>query len=146
MNCVSEPQECQAPEDSTTPSQQTQDEVTYPFMVDDDTNGPGPLTPESRSSTPAPRSKRQPRQFKGRAPRACFCCRARKVRCNVAECGVPCYNCQRDDVTCTVPKHRGLRRVAKERDWRKTYSTGQCRQDIAPEVLPSPPAVSSPNA
>lgn len=37
-----------------------------------------------------------------RAPRACLPCRARKVRCDVANRGVPCSNCFLDQSACAV--------------------------------------------
>ncbi|KIW12682.1 hypothetical protein PV08_09960 [Exophiala spinifera] len=37
-----------------------------------------------------------------REPRACDICRQRKVRCNVARIGVPCFNCSRASATCSV--------------------------------------------
>src|SRR6266487_668719 len=34
------------------------------------------------------------RLVKRRAPKACCCCRARKVRCDVVDNGAPCTNCR----------------------------------------------------
>lgn len=42
------------------------------------------------------------RAVKRRAAKACQCCRARKVRCNVVENGTPCTNCRLDEVECIV--------------------------------------------
>ncbi|KAF3401378.1 hypothetical protein DPV78_005131 [Talaromyces pinophilus] len=47
-----------------------------------------------------------PQEFKRpRASYACLPCRARKVRCNVAE-GSPCLNCRLDHLQCEVKEHR----------------------------------------
>lgn len=42
------------------------------------------------------------RPVKRRASKACCCCRARKVRCDVVENGSPCTNCRLDQVECIV--------------------------------------------
>lgn len=47
-----------------------------------------------------------PRPVKRRASKACQCCRARKVRCNVTEHGAPCTNCRLDEVECVVSESR----------------------------------------
>jgi len=47
-----------------------------------------------------------PRPVKRRASKACQCCRARKVRCNVTEHGAPCTNCRLDEVECIVSESR----------------------------------------
>ncbi|KAG9775194.1 hypothetical protein KCU88_g5192, partial [Aureobasidium melanogenum] len=49
-----------------------------------------------------------------RAGKACLNCRARKVKCNVEEHGVPCTNCLTDDVVCRVQKSRRGRRPTKD--------------------------------
>lgn len=48
----------------------------------------------------------QARAVKRRASKACQCCRARKVRCNVTEHGAPCTNCRLDEVECIVSESR----------------------------------------
>ena len=48
---------------------------------------------------------------KRRAAKACQCCRARKVRCNVTEHGAPCTNCRLDEVECVVSEGRRRRYV-----------------------------------
>ena len=68
------------------------------------------VTPSA--TTPAqPSPKRKPstagfaaggRTVKRRASKACHCCRARKVRCDVVESGTPCTNCRLDQVECLV--------------------------------------------
>jgi hypothetical protein len=52
------------------------------------------------------------RSVKRRASKACQCCRARKVRCNVTEHGAPCTNCRLDEVDCIVSESRRKRSVA----------------------------------
>jgi hypothetical protein len=46
------------------------------------------------------------RPVKRRASKACQCCRARKVRCNVVEHGAPCTNCRLDEVECIVTESK----------------------------------------
>lgn len=43
---------------------------------------------------------------KRRASKACQCCRARKVRCNVVEHGAPCTNCRLDEVECIITESK----------------------------------------
>lgn len=52
------------------------------------------------------------RSVKRRASKACQCCRARKVRCNVTEHGAPCTNCRLDEVECIVSESRRKKSVA----------------------------------
>ncbi|KAJ9291913.1 transcriptional regulator family: Fungal Specific TF [Paecilomyces variotii] len=47
-----------------------------------------------------------PRPVKRRASKACCCCRARKVRCDVVENGSPCTNCRLDQVECVVTESK----------------------------------------
>ncbi|CBF84832.1 protein farB [Aspergillus nidulans FGSC A4] len=56
------------------------------------------------------------RPVKRRASKACCCCRARKVRCDVVENGSPCTNCRLDQVECVVTesKRRKKSRVDTE--------------------------------
>ncbi|KFZ19019.1 hypothetical protein V502_03874, partial [Pseudogymnoascus sp. VKM F-4520 (FW-2644)] len=71
-----------------------------------------PRSPSSASHPPSPKRKTDStttgisnRRVKRRASKACQCCRARKVRCNV-EHGAPCKNCRLDEVPCTVTEGR----------------------------------------
>jgi hypothetical protein len=52
------------------------------------------------------------RSVKRRASKACQCCRARKVRCNVTEHGAPCTNCRLDEVDCIVSESRRKKLVS----------------------------------
>ncbi|KAH7130774.1 cutinase transcription factor 1 alpha [Dendryphion nanum] len=54
------------------------------------------------------------RSVKRRASKACQCCRARKVRCNVTEHGAPCTNCRLDEVECIVSESRRKKLVARD--------------------------------
>ncbi|KAL5120282.1 hypothetical protein ACEQ8H_001840 [Pleosporales sp. CAS-2024a] len=54
------------------------------------------------------------RSVKRRASKACQCCRARKVRCNVTEHGAPCTNCRLDQVECIVSESRRKKKWTKE--------------------------------
>ena len=49
---------------------------------------------------------RPTKSVKRRASKACQCCRARKVRCNVVEHGAPCKNCRLDEVECIVSESK----------------------------------------
>ncbi|KAK4553230.1 hypothetical protein LTR86_009760 [Recurvomyces mirabilis] len=49
---------------------------------------------------------RPAKSVKRRASKACQCCRARKVRCNVVEHGAPCTNCRLDEVDCIVSESK----------------------------------------
>ena len=49
---------------------------------------------------------RPTKSVKRRASKACQCCRARKVRCNVVEHGAPCTNCRLDEVECIVSESK----------------------------------------
>lgn len=71
-------------------------------------------TPQSTVETEA-KSKRKAstaglpanaRPVKRRASKACCCCRARKVRCDVVENGSPCTNCRLDQVECIVTESK----------------------------------------
>lgn len=55
------------------------------------------------------------RSVKRRASKACQCCRARKVRCNVTEHGAPCTNCRLDEVECIVSESRRKKSVPPAR-------------------------------
>ncbi|KAE9979715.1 hypothetical protein BLS_009528 [Venturia inaequalis] len=56
----------------------------------------------------------QTRAVKRRASKACQCCRARKVRCNVTEHGAPCTNCRLDEVECVVSESRRKKKWGKD--------------------------------
>lgn len=60
-----------------------------------------PLSAKRNAST-AGLNNPSGRPAKRRASKACACCRARKVRCNVVEHGAPCTNCRLDEVECIV--------------------------------------------
>lgn len=51
-------------------------------------------------------SANKSRPTKRRASKACCCCRARKVRCDVIENGAPCTNCRLDRVDCLVTESK----------------------------------------
>ncbi|ORY07763.1 fungal-specific transcription factor domain-domain-containing protein [Clohesyomyces aquaticus] len=56
------------------------------------------------------------RSVKRRASKACQCCRARKVRCNVTEHGAPCTNCRLDEVECIVSESRRKKKWSKDEE------------------------------
>ena len=49
-------------------------------------------------------------QRKRRASKACTCCRARKLKCDVLKNGLPCTRCQVDGFECTVEERKKRRR------------------------------------
>ncbi|KAF1984655.1 hypothetical protein K402DRAFT_335789 [Aulographum hederae CBS 113979] len=63
------------------------------------------------------------RSVKRRASKACQCCRARKVRCNVTEHGAPCTNCRLDEVDCIVSESRRKKKWSKEDETRGEANT-----------------------
>ncbi|KAL2827645.1 fungal-specific transcription factor domain-containing protein [Aspergillus pseudoustus] len=56
------------------------------------------------------------RPVKRRASKACCCCRARKVRCDVVENGSPCTNCRLDQVECVVTESKRRKKSRVESD------------------------------
>lgn len=60
-----------------------------------------------------------PRPVKRRASKACCCCRARKVRCDVVENGSPCTNCRLDQVECVVTESKRRKLVFTARKKKK---------------------------
>lgn len=71
---------------------------------------------QKRKASTAGISSVTARPVKRRASKACCCCRARKVRCDVVENGSPCTNCRLDQVECVVTesKRRKKSRVETE--------------------------------
>lgn len=55
------------------------------------------ITPAKRKPADVPENA-----TKRRAPRACYVCRTRKVRCDVVQNGAPCTNCRLDKATCVL--------------------------------------------
>jgi hypothetical protein len=58
---------------------------------------------------------------KRRASKACCCCRARKVRCDVVENGSPCTNCRLDQVECIVTESKRRKFVTISADLEERY-------------------------
>lgn len=67
-----------------------------------------PPQPQRAASSPEFALAHHGKPKRKRASRACLSCRARKVRCNVAE-GIPCANCRMDEVACVVTTSRRRR-------------------------------------
>ena len=61
------------------------------------------------------------RPVKRRASKACCCCRARKVRCDVVENGSPCTNCRLDQVECIVTESK-RRKFVKQANKKENIS------------------------
>ncbi|KAL6694291.1 hypothetical protein J3F84DRAFT_379059 [Trichoderma pleuroticola] len=67
------------------------------------------FTPQILECVPHP-TKQKVREFRRkRAAIACVACRRRKVRCDVAEHGLPCCNCELDQTECKVQTTRRKR-------------------------------------
>lgn len=65
-----------------------------------------PPSPKRKASSAGLNVNANGRPVKRRASKACQCCRARKVRCNVVEHGAPCTNCRLDEVPCIVTESK----------------------------------------
>ncbi|KAI1167622.1 fungal-specific transcription factor domain-containing protein [Nemania serpens] len=104
------------------------------------------------SLSPASASAAVP-QVRRRAPTACRVCRQRKVKCNVAAVGIPCFNCVRDGHSCEVSGRKKRAHpdfqyndmvsngVAK-RSWGVTTATSTCSSSAD---VPLPIARSEPS-
>ncbi|KAI9732562.1 MAG: hypothetical protein M1834_003897 [Cirrosporium novae-zelandiae] len=82
--------------------------------------------PQKRNASAAGMTDGKARAVKRRASKACQCCRARKVRCNVVEHGAPCTNCRLDEVECIVTEGKRRKKFGAL-DMNK--STTPARQD-----------------
>lgn len=69
--------------------------------------------PKRKATTAGLEGNATGRSVKRRASKACQCCRARKVRCNVTEHGAPCTNCRLDEVECIVSESRRKKSVTR---------------------------------
>ncbi|EWC44821.1 hypothetical protein DRE_06459 [Drechslerella stenobrocha 248] len=67
-----------------------------------------------KRSAPAAGLNANGRPIKRRASKACQCCRARKVRCNVVEHGAPCTNCRLDNVDCIITESKRRSNAAEK--------------------------------
>ncbi|KAL1966999.1 hypothetical protein VTN77DRAFT_3523 [Rasamsonia byssochlamydoides] len=72
------------------------------------------------------------RPIKRRASRACCCCRARKVRCDVVENGSPCTNCRLDQVECVVTESKRRKKSRAEMETSKptSESSAESSEDV----------------
>ncbi|KAJ6259700.1 hypothetical protein Dda_5338 [Drechslerella dactyloides] len=75
------------------------------------------------------------RPIKRRASKACQCCRARKVRCNVVEHGAPCTNCRLDNVDCIITESKRRSNAADK--------SGKAKKKAQVVVQPVSPSSSS---
>ncbi|ELR02370.1 hypothetical protein VC83_07759 [Pseudogymnoascus destructans] len=73
---------------------------------DSSPRSPSSHPPSPKRKADASNTTASNRPVKRRASKACQCCRARKVRCNVVEHGAPCTNCRLDEVPCIVTESR----------------------------------------
>ncbi|KAL2012772.1 hypothetical protein VTN00DRAFT_297 [Thermoascus crustaceus] len=72
------------------------------------------------------------RPVKRRASKACCCCRARKVRCDVVENGSPCTNCRLDQVDCVVTESK--RRKKSRGDLEGTNPTSESPAETSEDM------------
>ena len=85
---------------------------TFAFAMSDESTPPTEMQSQKRKASQAGLDGHvQTRSVKRRASKACQCCRARKVRCNVTEHGAPCTNCRLDEVDCIVSESRRKKSV-----------------------------------
>ncbi|PYH99537.1 hypothetical protein BO71DRAFT_192911 [Aspergillus ellipticus CBS 707.79] len=70
------------------------------------------------------------RPVKRRASKACCCCRARKVRCDVVENGSPCTNCRLDQVECIVTESKRRKKSRVEVDNGNPHRLSQSPAEI----------------
>ncbi|KZF26500.1 hypothetical protein L228DRAFT_264886 [Xylona heveae TC161] len=77
---------------------------------------------KKRNASTAGLSTNPNRIVKRRASKACQCCRARKVRCNVVEHGAPCTNCRLDEVECIVAESKRRKKFWDKSEAKPTSS------------------------
>ena len=100
----------------TFPPQNAMGSIAMPSTLSSDDGSASPPDTADIDSQPSKRSAadaglkangaRPTKSVKRRASKACQCCRARKVRCNVVEHGPPCTNCRLDEVECIVSESK----------------------------------------
>ncbi|KAJ5728584.1 uncharacterized protein N7483_003092 [Penicillium malachiteum] len=90
------------------------------------------------------------RPVKRRASKACCCCRARKVRCDVVENGSPCTNCRLDQVECVVTESKRRKKSRVEVENAHADSPGEVSEDNPlhaiqglPDMAPTSPSQAS---
>ncbi|RAL07465.1 putative C6 transcription factor (Ctf1B) [Aspergillus homomorphus CBS 101889] len=79
-------------------------------------NSPMETDPKSKRKASTAGLPANSRPVKRRASKACCCCRARKVRCDVVENGSPCTNCRLDQVECIVTESKRRKKSRVEGD------------------------------
>lgn len=73
------------------------------------------------------------KSVKRRASKACQCCRARKVRCNVVE-QTPCTNCRLDEVECIVSESKRKKFVSTVVFFTHSFHTYMCHIGNGPRL------------
>lgn len=84
-----------------------------------------PLPPKRKAAQAGLDGNNTGRSVKRRASKACQCCRARKVRCNVTEHGAPCTNCRLDEVECIVSESRRKKKWTKDDEQQSNNENAQ---------------------
>ena len=69
----------------------------------------------------------RPQPLRKRASHVCQQCRLRKVKCNLAETGLPCQNCQIDGSECITPVSRRSRKYRLQKEQHHNLPTSQAR-------------------
>ncbi|KAJ5092206.1 hypothetical protein NUU61_007076 [Penicillium alfredii] len=91
------------------------------------------------------------RPVKRRASKACCCCRARKVRCDVVENGSPCTNCRLDQVECVVTESKRRKKSRVDMENNHAESAGEASEENPlqssshglPDMAPTSPSQAS---
>ncbi|KAK6529503.1 hypothetical protein TWF281_008676 [Arthrobotrys megalospora] len=85
-----------------------------------------------KRSAPAAGMNANGRPIKRRASKACQCCRARKVRCNVVEHGAPCTNCRLDNVDCIITESKRRSNAAADKPGKAKKKAQVVVQPVSP--------------
>jgi Fungal Zn(2)-Cys(6) binuclear cluster domain len=101
---------------------------------------PGAPPSTTRRPTPAAELHGARRTARKIASKACQYCRARKVRCNATQDGIPCTNYRLDDLKCVV-RERGRRQTPTGNTQRRQLLVPSCREreedsDLQKDVQP----------
>ena len=87
------------------------------------------------STTIRPPSRRDTR--KRRSPRACQCCRSKKIRCDVVARGIPCTRCRIEKIECSVSEAKN--KTSRPSRKLSSHSTDPSH-NLSNEARPLPPA------
>ncbi|EPS40651.1 hypothetical protein H072_5429 [Dactylellina haptotyla CBS 200.50] len=91
-----------------------------------------PTIAGTKRPAPAAGMNANGRPIKRRASKACQCCRARKVRCNVIEHGAPCTNCRLDNVDCIITESKRRSNAAADKPGKAKKKAHVVVQPVSP--------------